>query len=569
MTELFARLFARPLVAAEILAASLLASLLGLSSAVFVMLVLNRYVAHGVDATLATLSAGVVLAILLEFGFRLARFRLARAVGRARDGTIATGAFGALTGAAAGSLDQMPPGARREAMAAVDSVAAAYSPANLCAVMDVPMALVFVAALFLLDPFIAAIACAFVVAALLLSLSLLSSLKGAAREASAAGARRAGLIGAASGAADTVRAFNARDYLRRLWQAEARALDALRRRVAGRQNLVQTLTQLAQGLMGVAVIAYGAILVVKGQLDVGALIGANILAARALVPVARLAHLVQEFAKARQAIETLRELSRLPAERAQGTELSEYRGGLEFKDLGFAYPGATTPLFESLSLRLDPGAILVVAGGNGSGKTTLARMIVGLLAPGRGQILADGVDLQQLDPTWWRRQVIYLPQEPRFLPGTLRVNLFAYCPGLNDATIARLIATAGLKTYLDRSPGGLDAPVAGLGESLSLGIRRRFALARALASDGALVLFDEPTEGLDAEGAAQVYGAMNDLARRGRTVIAFSHDPNIVRGANLILDLGVKPVPAVRPAPSANAAKPTALAAIAGSKEAP
>ncbi len=556
MKELYARLFARPRVAAELIFASLLASVLGLSSAVFVMLVLSRYVAHGVDATLATLASGTVAAVLFEYGFRQARFRIAQGVGRGRDEGLAHGAFAALTGAKAQSVEAMPAGARREAVTGTDTAQTAFSAANLCAVLDVPLALVFLGALFLLDIGVALIACVFVGGVLAASYLLHGALRTMAKDTAIVAARRGGLIAAAIAGTDTLRAFNGQGYLRKLWRAETEIMERLRHAAAGRQNLAQSLIQVAQGLLTVAVISYGAVLVVKGKFDVGALIGANILAARALSPIARFAQLAQEFAKAEQALESLRELSRLPQEKLQGTALSEYRGGLEFRDLGFAYAGQPVPLFESFSLKLDPGSILVVAGGNGSGKTTLARMIVGLIESRRGQILADGVDIQQFVPEWWRKQVIYLPQEPKLLAGTLRDNITMMRPDMDDATLNRLISSAGLRKFIDQSPGGLDSPVVNNGEGLALGIRRRVALARALATGGRLAVFDEPTEGMDAEGAAQVYAVMNDLSRRGTTVIAFSHDANILRGAQVVVNLDVKPTPTVLSAKTGAAGAP-------------
>jgi ATP-binding cassette subfamily C protein LapB len=129
-------------------------------------------------------------------------------------------------------------------------------------------------------------------------------------------------------------------------------------------------------------------------------------------------------------------------------------------------------------------------------------------------------------------------------------------PGMDDATLNRLIAAAGLRKFFDQSPGGLDAPVVNNGEGLALGIRRRVALARALATEGRLAVFDEPTEGMDAEGAAQVYAVMNDLTRRGATVIAFSHDANILRGAQVVVNLDVKPTPAILLAKTGAAGQP-------------
>ncbi len=553
MKELLARLFARPEIAAELIAASLFANLLALASPLFVIQVLNRYVAHGVDSTLATLTVGVIFAITLEFGFRQARLKIAAAINAPFDEALSVGGFTVLTGAKAAAMDLLPPGLRQEFLTGGDAIQTAYSAPNVAAILDVPFALLFVVALFLLSPVLAIIALVFLLGVFLVAVTAMASMRGPTKELAASSGRRSALAGSAMVAGDTVRAFNSAGFMRRLWQKEGQVFHTLRRRLFGRQGTIQSLTQGAQGLMSVTVIAVGATQVVTGSLDVGAMIGANILAARALGPIVKVAQLSEPFAKARQALDMFREFARLPLEPTQGTGLREYKGRVEFKDVAFTHRGANTPLFESLSMTLAPGSVLLVSGGNGTGKTTLARLLVGLLEPTRGQILVDGVDLAQVAPEWWRKQVVYFPQEPRLLNGTLRENLLAANEALDDRALDSLVSAAGLRAFIDESPQGLDAPVIRNGENLSLGIRRRLALARALVNDGRLAIFDEPTEGLDAEGTRQVYAVLNDLTRRGRTIVVFAHDTRAVGGAHLVLDLNVKPVPRlgrVVPAPA-------------------
>jgi len=194
-------------------------------------------------------------------------------------------------------------------------------------------------------------------------------------------------------------------------------------------------------------------------------------------------------------------------------------------------------------MTLPPGALFVVSGANGAGKTTLARLIVGLMRPSRGQILVDGVDLAQVAPEWWRRQLIYLPQEPSFINGTVRENIMAFNPSLDEQGLNMVIHDAGLDKFFATSQQGFDMKLQAGGRDLPVGIRRRLGLARALAVGGSLVVLDEPTEGLDAEGALQVGRVMSALRKRGCTIIALSHDPNIIKGAPHILDLNAKPVP--------------------------
>ncbi len=543
MNELIRRLAAHPWTAAEILIASLFANLLALASPLFVMQVLNRYVAHGVDATLATLTAGVLIAIGLEFAFRQARLMLAETVLGDSNRRRASGAFGLLLGARRTALDRLPVDRRRASLRGLDAVEAAFTPANTAALMDIPFALLFVAVLGLLHPTLGLIALGFVGLVLLLGVLMLRLLREPQRRLADAESLGQSLVVSADLAADTLRVFNARPFLMEAWQRYLDAAAALRHRIAGRQGLAQSLTQSAQAVMGVAIIATGATLVVAGELGVGALIGANILAARALGPVARLAHLGEALARSGQALERLRDLGGLPVEKPGGSVLERYSGRLDLRDVAYTHPGATAPLFESLDLSLEAGAVLLVGGRNGAGKSTLARLLVGLLDPDRGQVLADGVDARQLDPVWWRRQISFLPQEPRFLDGSLLDNLRIANPEIDEATVNRLIRACGLGRFVDQSADGLATPIFDNGRRLATGIRKRLALARALAVDGRLVVFDEPTEGLDAEGRATVYETLKNLAADRRTLIVVSDDPVILRGARQILDLDSKPVP--------------------------
>ena len=543
MIELFARLRTRPIIFAEMTIASLLASILGLASSLFVIQVLNRYVTHGVDATLTTLALGTIIAICFEFGYRHVRLKLAAIVNAPFNESLTNSSFLLLTGSKLASLESLSHGLRQQTVSAVDTIQTAYSAPNVAAIFDVPFALIFVGVLFLLSPPIAIIVLIFLVSIFFIALLTLSSLRKPISEITKASSKRNALINSAIGSADTLRAFNAQSFIRNQWRKESSVFQLLLRRVAERQGLLGSIGTSAQALMSVSVITLGAILVVKGELDIGGMIGANILASRALGPILKLAQMGETLAKARQAKTLLQEFSRIPMERTEGTALNKFSGRIEFQDIAFSHPGQRAPLFETLSLKLEPGSLLPFSGANGAGKTTLARIIVGLLEPTRGKILIDGVDLLQVAPEWWRQQIIYLPQEPGFLRASIRENIQTIGRSLNDTKLNELARASGLKTFIDQSPDGFDTQIENNGTNLSLGIRRRIALARALASDGMLVVIDDPTEGLDEEGSKVVWDALKTLSKRGRTVIVFSHDAKVLSAAPYYMNLNSKPVP--------------------------
>ncbi|MEC7205067.1 MAG: ATP-binding cassette domain-containing protein, partial [Pseudomonadota bacterium] len=504
MVEVLKRLGTRPGVTTELMIATLFTNLLALASPLFVIQVLNRYVTFGVDATLRTLVFGVLIAIVLEFGFREIRMRLAQGLAIKPDEALALAVFGTLTAAKSSALEQVPPGVRRQAINGVDAIQQAYNGPNIGTVVDVPFALLFLGALYFLSPVLALIASGFVLAMLALGMIAMYTNRKPVAEMQQAAARGNMLIGSAIDASDTVRAFNAGNYLRQAWLQHIRHAHTLFHKVATSRGMMQSLNQTFVALTTVAIIGVGSTYVVAAELDTGALIGSNILAARALMTVSRYAFLGESFAKARQSMGMAQQIGRLPMEAKEGAALAEYQGRISFQDLAFGYPDNQTPIFESLTVDLEPGAVLIVTGGNGTGKTTLARLIVGLIEPTRGRILADGLELQQVAPEWWRTRVSYLPQEPTFLNVSIMDNLKTAKPDADDGAVNAAINAVGLRRYISETKDGFDAIIEKSGGDLALGIRRRLALARALITDGNLIVLDEPTGGLDAEGCQAV-----------------------------------------------------------------
>ncbi|MEO5375905.1 MAG: ATP-binding cassette domain-containing protein [Alphaproteobacteria bacterium] len=543
VAELVERLAVRRGLVVEILLASVIINVLGFTSTLYVMQVMNRYIGFGVDATLVTLTVIAVTAVLFEAAFREARTRLARLVVREPNRALASAAMTTLLDSRPAALERVPQSHRQEVIRGLDAVEQAYSAANLASLMDLPFAVLFIGALFVLHPALGTVA--LLVWGLQVGTTLLSQwrLRTPTRRVTDAQANVGAVVAAAVAATDTVRAFLGADGLKSRWERDRDALSRSRETVGGIQGAVTTLSGVIGGLQGIAIICFGSVLVVRGDLTAGAMIGANILAARALQPVSRFAAMLDTFARANQALKVVEDFTALPRESRGGTRPPTFSGRVALMDVAFTFPGAPMPLFESLDLQLAPGQVMLVTGPNGSGKTTLARLLVGLLEPGRGQVMADGIDLRQLDSRWWRRQVGYLPQEPTFLPGSIGDNLRALDPTLDTERLNAILASAGLKGFVDGQPQGLETPIVDGGRTLALGLRRRLALARALVNPIRLAVFDEPTEGMDGEGVAALHAVVNGLAARGTTLVVVSHDPSALKGADVVLDLGVKPIP--------------------------
>jgi len=545
LKEFMVRLFANPFLGCEVIAASCFVNILALASPLFVMQILRRYVTFGVDATLITLVTGALIAIILEFIFRESRMHLAKGLSQERDTTASLESFSVLTKSRLAALDRISPSKRQEVVNGISNIETAYNPNNITTIIDVPFALLFIFVLFLINPILSGIAALFLIFVFLGSSFGSLFMRTKTKNLMEKNGTINSLISTANREPETIRAFNAGQYIREVWEKQQFQQQVLRQGVSTIQSLIQTCTQSATGLMSITIVTAGAILVVQGNMDVGALIGANILSARALQPISKFSQLSSTFANARESMELYNEFKQLPLEQETGSAKEQYTGSIDFRDVGFAFPGANTPLFEGLSTTLSPGSVTIIIGSNGSGKTTLARLLTGMLEPARGQIFVDGLGLHQVSMEWWRQQIVYMPQEPSFLNASIEDNLRTAGMNADNTEINRVIDNAGLKQFIDESQDNIKTMISENGKQLSRGIRHRLALARALLTNGRLVILDEPFEGMDADGNQVVQSLILSFIQQKRTVIIFTHNKNIIKGNHILIDLNAKPTPKI------------------------
>ena len=180
--------------------------------------------------------------------------------------------------------------------------------------------------------------------------------------------------------------------------------------------------------------------------------------------------------------------------------------------------GGTKNILDAVSFQVPPGARWTVLGVSGAGKSTLLRLFNRMVEPVRGTVYVEGKNLAEEPPARVRRRVALVFQEPVWLPGTARDNLFAVCK-LGLATeeeaasrLDRVLELAGIdRGLLDRTE-----------DELSVGQRQRIALGRALMTRPRGLLLDEPTRGIDVGAKNEIYHLMNRLAAEGRGIVFVS-----------------------------------------------
>ncbi|MEG4487707.1 ABC transporter ATP-binding protein [Microcoleus sp. D2_18a_B4] len=222
-------------------------------------------------------------------------------------------------------------------------------------------------------------------------------------------------------------------------------------------------------------------------------------------------------------------------EKPGAIELPHVTGKVEYRNINFAY-NSETPILQNMSLLVLPGEMIALVGASGAGKTTLVNLLPRFYDPQAGQILIDGIDIQDVTLNTLRRQIGIVPQETILFSGTIAQNIAfgqSYYE-LKDVQKAAEIANA--HQFISQFPDGYQTWVGERGVNLSGGQKQRIAIARAVLLDPRILILDEATSALDSESEGLVQEALERLMR-DRTVFIIAHRLATVRRADRILVL--------------------------------
>jgi len=504
----------------DVLLAAFLANLFALGMPLFTMNVYDRVVPNQAIDTLWVLALGLMLMMVSDLVLRTMRGRFVDLASSRADVKLSAFIMERVLGM---RMEQKPTSAGSFAsnLRSFESVRDFIGSATVVAFIDLPFSVIFIVAIgwiswVMLIPLVVGGAIM-----LLYALAVQGRMHELAETTYRAGAQRnAALIEGLVGF-ETVKALAAESPIQRKWEKSA----ALLARVGAQLRLLSTTASntsaFVQQFINLVIVVIGVYLIYDRQLTMGGLIACTMLAGRAMAPVSQVAGLLVQYHTASTALTSLNELMKREVERPQDTNFisrGRFNGAIDFREVSFSYPGQTAPSLRSISFSIKAGEKVAILGRIGSGKTTLEKLILGLYRPSEGAVLVDGIDLRQLDPAELRHQIGYVQQDIMLFYGTLRENITMGAPLAVDADVVKAAETGGILSLVNQHPQGFDMLVGERGESLSGGQRQGVAIARAVISNPAILLLDEPTSSMD-------YSSEDDIKRR---LIEFAKDKTVV-----------------------------------------
>jgi len=289
------------------------------------------------------------------------------------------------------------------------------------------------------------------------------------------------------------------------------------------------------GMAGV--LSYGGYQVMSGRLTAGGLVAFYGYTLQLFIPLYGVVDIYAKVqrvaASARRLIEITDAKSILP-DGGRPLRVAE-PAVVELRDVCFSYDGER-PVLNALSLRVDRGERVALAGTSGNGKSTIAKLVARMYDTGAGNVLLDGNDVRDFRLKSLRAAVIFVPQDPVLFDVTLRENLLYGNPQASDDEIERVTKLAQLEVLINRLPKGLEESLGPRGNRLSGGERQRVAVARALLQHPKVLILDECTSALDELTEKRLLNAL-DQHLRDVTTIIISHRPYPLSWANRVVQV--------------------------------
>jgi ATP-binding cassette subfamily C protein LapB len=513
----------------RVLLATFLVNLFVVAGPLFTMNVYDRIIPHNAVDTLWVLAIGIGMIYLFDLLLKFIRTHFLENVAKKSDIILSSMLFEHAIGL---KLKDKPRsvGAFTSTIKDFDGIRSFFASSAITAFIELPFALIFILVIYFINSTIVIVPLVAMLILLCISIPAKYAIQKVIDSTHEATGRRNGILVEALANLETIKAFNANSSVQ--WHWEESTGDIAGKSVVSRirSNSLATLAVFLTQFCSVAVIVLGVYLIKAGELTMGGLIAVNILASRSIAPMAQAVALLVNFGQMKTALQSLNAFMELEIERPEEKKFIRrpgFRGEIEFKGIGFSYPGEEKSALEKVNFHFRPGERVGIIGQVGSGKSTLGKLLLGLYEPGEGAIFLDGLDIKQIDPVDLRQNFSYVPQDVVLFSGTVRDNITLKSPHADDTAIIRAAKIGRVNSFTDRHPMGMDLQVGERGFNLSGGQRQSVAVAMGFIEPSPIVLLDEPTNSMDFNTELKVIGNLKKVTQN-KTTLIITHKPSIL-----------------------------------------
>jgi ATP-binding cassette subfamily C protein len=512
-----------------------LSNLLMLTGSFFMLQVYDRVLPGRSIPTLVALSVLAIMLYAFQGGLDLVRSRINTRLGRYLDERLGGRIFESIVRL---PLKTRGDGDGLQPLRDLDQVRGFLSSGGPTALFDLPWMFVYLGICFLFHFWIGVTA--FVGGIILVSLTILTEIRtrGPAKAFSRHAVVRNALASESRRNAEVLQAMGMRQRATQRWQDANLKYLAAHERATDVGGGLGGLSKVFRSILQSLVLSVGACLVISQEATGGIIIAGSILTARALAPVEVAIANWKGFVAARQSMKRLVQLLELLPLEEKAIELPAPQHALVVENLCVTAPGAEKQLLSGASFALRRGEAIGVIGPSGSGKSTLARALVGVWPYLTGKIKLDNAAITHWSSESLGKHIGYLPQDIELFDGTIAANIARFDASATASSVLDAAKVAGAHSLILSLPEGYSSRVGEAGVRLSAGQRQRIGLARAFYGNPFLVVLDEPTSNLDAEGEEALTEAILSVRQRGGIIVVIAHRPKALDGVDKVLVIG-------------------------------
>ena len=506
--------------------ATLVVNTLTLATSIYALQVYDRVIPHAGYETLTVLASGVGLAILIELILKHSRGTLVDRAGSTIDAELSEWLLRRAMGI---HLHHRPPflGTFASQIKGIEFLQGVLSSSSFFLMTDVPFALFFIWVIFAIGGPVGLVPLVLLPVALLAGLMFQHRVNRGTIEKSEIANFRAGLLVESIDAIEAIKANGAEWGVQSQWRDLTEKNQVLDERIKRLSAFSHHLTNSLLQLGYVGLVSVGAVLIIDGELTIGALIACSIISSRALAPIGRLPGLMLQWAQLSAAVKSLDRLIQLPNdldELSHALHTESLEPSLRLNDVKFRYAGNDLSALEVPALSISKGERIGIVGPVGSGKSTLLKLASGLFRPSEGRVLMGGIDMALVSPQSLRESIGFVSQDLRLIRGTLRDNILQGLPDPGDEVVLDAARATGLHHLINGHPKGLALPIAEGGRGISGGQKQLIGLTRLLLAKPSLLLLDEPTASMDSETEGVVVRLLHSLAgEKKATLLMATH----------------------------------------------
>ena len=301
--------------------------------------------------------------------------------------------------------------------------------------------------------------------------------------------------------------------------------------------LMMPILMVIMNLTSVAILWFGSIRVDSGEMPIGNLTAFLQYVIQILFAIMMATFMFVIVPRAAVSADRIGEvLSTEPAIRDPDDPVSPPRTGqVEFRDVEFRYPGAEDPVLRGISFTAGPGETTAIVGSTGSGKSTLVNLLPRFYDVTGGAVLVDGVDVRAMDRADLWGRIGLVPQKAFLFAGTVASNLRYGDADASAADLWRALEIAQAREFVEELDDGLDAPISQGGRNVSGGQRQRLAIARALAKQPPIYVFDDSFSALDFRTDARLRNALGQEVRDATVIIVAQRVGTILHADRIVV----------------------------------